>query len=178
MSTTATAFVPGSSSSPGCGSVFSLQNPVEVLLDEYRQATLFGFSPMDTEVKEQLLELRGRGWSIAVVTNGESGVQEATADRIGLTPLLDACVVSETVGIRKPDPRIFALAAERCGRSASGAWMVGDAEVDVVGAASAGMRSAWLARGRQWQRDDVTPTVVASSLCEALAIVSCAGGPA
>ncbi len=151
---------------------FARPESVEALLVEYRRLTLAGFPPMDDEAKQQLQNMRECGWNIAVVTNGDSGVQEATAERVCLSPLLDACVVSGTVGIRKPDPRIFELAAQRCGQPASGAWMVGDAEADITGAAHTEMHSVWLARGRDWTRHDVLPDAIAASLAEALHVVA------
>jgi putative hydrolase of the HAD superfamily len=50
--------------------------------------------------------------------------------------------------------------------------MVGDGDVDVIGAARAGIRSVWLTRGREWPRSDVRPTAVADTLSEALGRVS------
>jgi HAD superfamily hydrolase (TIGR01549 family) len=94
--------------------------------------TLDGFPPADAQSRETLQSLRQAGWSIAVVTNGEDGVQQATVERIGLSPLVDACVVSGAVGVRKPDPRIFEIARERCGRPGGTAWMVGDGEADAI----------------------------------------------
>jgi putative hydrolase of the HAD superfamily len=155
---------------------FGLVSSVDELLADYRRLTLAGFLPLADEVRRYLEMMRGEGWKVAVVTNGESGVQEATVERIGLAPLLDACVVSGTVGIRKPDPRIFALAAERCGEQLDGAWMVGDGQVDVLGAAHAAITSVWLTRGRVWDRTDVCPAFVADSLMQALSLVR-AGGP-
>jgi len=40
--------------------------------------------------------------------------------------LLDACCISGELSIRKPDPRIFEIAAARCGESLDDAWMIGD----------------------------------------------------
>jgi putative hydrolase of the HAD superfamily len=65
-------------------------------------------------VRERLVSTRRCGWKIGVVTNAEAVVQAATAERIGLLPFVDAFVVSPGAGIRKPDPRIFELAAARC----------------------------------------------------------------
>lgn len=98
-----------------------------------------------------------------------------SAEWIGVAPLLDACLVSATLGVRKPDPRIFELAAEQCDQTARGAWMIGDSEADIVGAARAGARSAWLTRGRTWTRHDLTPDVSAPTLTDALHAVSGTG---
>jgi len=151
---------------------FARPESVEELLVEYRRLTLAGFPPMNEQARGQLQSMRESGWKIAVVSNGDSGVQEATAERVGLSPLLDACVVSGTVGIRKPDPRIFELAAERCGEPAKGAWMIGDSEADIIGAEHAGMHSVWLARSREWTRDDLFPDIIAAGLTEAIHVVA------
>jgi FMN phosphatase YigB (HAD superfamily) len=151
---------------------FDLRDPVDALLREYRVMTLDGFPPIDAQIHEKLQALRETGWSIAVVTNGEDGVQQATIDQIGLSHLIDACVVSGAVGIRKPDARIFEIARDRCGKPRGIAWMVGGGEADVIGAARAGIRSVWLARGRQWTRRDVVPEAITESLLAALQLVS------
>lgn len=147
---------------------YGLDETVEELLAEYRRLTLEGFPPIPADVRRQIERLRGEGWSVAVVTNGEDGVQQATVEAVGLARLVDACVVSGAVGVRKPDPRIFSLAAERCHESLDGAWMVGDGEADVEGASRAGLDSVWLDRGRTWTRTDVVPSVVAPDLHSAL----------
>ena len=51
-------------------------------------------------------------------------------------------VVSEEVGARKPDSRIFEIALERLGAKPEQAVLVGDWKLDALGA-----RSALLARG-------------------------------
>jgi HAD superfamily hydrolase (TIGR01509 family) len=151
---------------------FGVGESIDDLLDEYRRLTLACFPPLGDAVRGRLAGLRHAGWKLAVVTNGEAGVQEATAERIGLAPLLDACVVSGAVGVRKPDPRIFALAAEACGEPLDGAWMIGDGEADILGAARAGIRSVWLARGRAWHRADVRPDQVADGIEAALGLAA------
>src|ERR1700682_2052893 len=73
---------------------FNLSTPVEKLLTDYRRVTLEGFPPMDENARARLAAMSDAGWRIAVVTNGEAGVQEATAERDGGAPPLGACVVS------------------------------------------------------------------------------------
>lgn len=156
---------------------FGLTEAVEDLLIDYRLVTLEGFPTVDEGVADRLRTLRDAGWRIGVVTNGDAGVQEATVERIGVAPLIDACVVSGTVGITKPDRRIFEIAAEQCGYPTTGGWMIGDAEADVIGAANTGMRSIWLARGRAWRPGLEPPDVTAADLTEALDVVAAASTP-
>ena len=88
---------------------FNLPASLDMLLRDYRRLTLEGFPPMDGNARAKIAAMRCEGWKVAVVTNGEAGVQEATAARVGIAPLLDACIVSGAVGVRKPDRRIFEL---------------------------------------------------------------------
>ncbi|MCA1681233.1 MAG: HAD family hydrolase, partial [Actinobacteria bacterium] len=89
-----------------------------------------------------------------------------------LSPLLDACCISGALGVRKPDPRIFEIAAAQCDETLAGAWMVGDSEADIVGAHRAGVPNIWLHRGRTWPRSDLRPHRTAADIAEALSILS------
>ena len=112
---------------------------------------------------------RDHGWTPFIVTNGQERQQERKIASLGLHTQVAGWVISEAVGIAKPDPRIFALAAEATGQSLADAWMVGDsAEADIVGAHAAGLRSAYLLRGRTWPQTLPAPTVLATSLTEAV----------
>lgn len=73
------------------------------------------------------------------------------------------------VGLHKPDPRIFELAAHKAGCPLEGAWIVGDCpDRDIADAVACGLRSAWLHRGRTWDRAGFHPTVIAGSLPDAV----------
>jgi putative hydrolase of the HAD superfamily len=112
------------------------------------------------------------GWVPVVVTNGETHQQEAKLRLTGLDRYLADWVISEEAGVRKPNPRIFAIAAERARMRLANAWMVGDSpEADIGGAAAAGVRSVWLHRGRQWLERRYAPTRMADGAIAALAEV-------
>ena len=151
---------------------FGLREPVEKLVADFRVALCAALPPLDEAVKRRLRALRADGWKVAVVTNGDADGQAAKIDHLELPALVDACCISGALGIRKPEPRIFQIAAERCGETLEGAWMVGDAEVDVVGAQRAGIASIWLHRGRTWTREDLRPDRVADDLAGALEMLA------
>ena len=95
-----------------------------------------------------------------MITNGSTAVQEAEIAQLGLTDLFDAVFVSQREGIRKPNPEIFRRALARIGVEASEAWFVGDnAEDDIAGAVSAGLRTFW----RQCQ-DWPPPTIACETI--------------
>jgi len=96
------------------------------------------FRPFDG-LHEVLSELRKRGYGLHVLSNNSS-ILPLQLDLIDATGYFDTVSWSEEMGVEKPDPRIFALALERIGASASEAVYVGDSETaDVEGAAGAGI---------------------------------------
>ena len=78
------------------------------------------------ELAAELLDARAKGWSLSVVTNGDATVQGRKATAAGLDELVDAVCISGALGVRKPERRIFELAAERAGAALDNGWMIGD----------------------------------------------------
>ncbi len=150
---------------------FRLQWPVDKLVADFQRQLVDALPALPEDVIARVRALRAEGWRAAVVTNGGAGVQRAKLHHLGLPPLLDACCISGELGIRKPDPRIFEVAASRCGEDPAEAWMVGDGEADILGAHRAGIRSIWLHRGRDWPRSDIKPDHTANSILDALALL-------
>jgi putative hydrolase of the HAD superfamily len=91
-----------------------------------------------------IAELKERGFEIGVVSNGCGNVEQLCAD-FGYAPFLSVVVDSRRVGLFKPDPAIFAHAAERLGREPDEILMVGDSfDRDIRPANQIGMKTAWL----------------------------------
>ncbi|WBB67435.1 HAD family hydrolase [Micromonospora sp. WMMD812] len=112
------------------------------------------------------------GWVPVIVTNGVVRQQETKIRRTGLDRYVADWVISEEAGVSKPNPRIFALAAQRVRMPLRGAWVVGDGpEADIGGAAAVGLPSVWLHRGRAWSDSRFSPTRVADGLIAAVATV-------
>ena len=82
---------------------------------------------------------------VGILTNGFVEIQQAKLQRF---PMLDelssVTVISEEVGVLKPDPRLFAESALRAGMEASEILYVGDSlSSDVNGSIGAGWKVAW-----------------------------------
>lgn len=89
-----------------------------------------------------LKELKSRGYITGVITNGPSYLQNHKLETSGLKPYLDWVVVSGDVGVHKPDPALFAYAAEKHGLKPEECVYVGDHPVnDIQGALGAGMKA-------------------------------------
>jgi 5'-nucleotidase len=94
-----------------------------------------------------LLERLHRRTRLGVVSNNQVAEQAEKVARFGLNGLLDFLVISEGVGLAKPDPRIFSLALDRASAEPGEAVMIGDSwESDILGARSAGIAAVWFNR--------------------------------
>jgi putative hydrolase of the HAD superfamily len=121
---------------------FGLEHDPQVLLQDFSEYAWKDVALMP-HAREVLEELRRRGLKLGIVTNGWSEKQLQALDGLGLTHLFDDVVVSEAVGLRKPDPAIFGLALSRLDVSAEEAVYVGDSPLnDIAGPQSAGMKAA------------------------------------
>lgn len=96
------------------------------------------------EVPATLSDLRAHGMKLGIITNGATNMQERKIVQLGIANLMDAVLISEREGLRKPDGRIFERAIGRLGVRADEAWYVGDHPlVDVRGAFEAGLTAVW-----------------------------------
>lgn len=102
---------------------------------------------------DTLEALRERGYRLGVISNADGRV-EALLEAVGLRSYFELVIDSGVVGIDKPDPRIFHLAAEGMGIEPAEAVYVGDIyEIDVQGARAAGMRAVLI--DPLWKRADL-----------------------
>ncbi|MEA2594966.1 MAG: putative hydrolase of the superfamily, partial [Thermomicrobiales bacterium] len=128
----------------------ALTEPVDVLVVAFREQLLTQLPPLDSSTTDLLAALDDVGVPWGIVSNG-SRSQRNKIRKLGLEGRTNCIVISEAVGVRKPDPAIFHLAAERLLVHPAATLFVGDhPDADIVGAAGAGMRTAWLHRGREW----------------------------
>lgn len=126
----------------------------------------------DHGVLDGLTDARARGWALGVVTNGDADIQGRKVVAAGLDVAVDSVCISGAEGIRKPDHRLFALAAKRAGAQLTSGWMIGDnPQADIGGARDAGLRTVWLGRGRTWPIADFQPDHHATDPAAAIQLV-------
>ena len=94
---------------------------------------------------ELLVELRGRGLKLGLITNGFASTHREKLALLGFEGAFDAIVIADEVGMVKPDPRIFFHACALLGVAPERTAMVGDRYFrDVVGGRQAGMFTVYL----------------------------------
>jgi 2-haloacid dehalogenase len=86
-----------------------------------------------------------KAYPLALITNGIASVQKRRFGASPITRYFRSVVISEEVGIAKPDPRIFTPALRAIGVEAPDVLYVGDSvSSDMAAARNAGMDFCWL----------------------------------
>jgi len=124
------------------------------------------------EVPQVLKTLREGGLQTAVLSNGSPDMLDAAVHSSGLDALLDASLSVDTIGIYKPDMRVYQIACDHFGLKpaqisfqSSNAW-------DAYAAASFGFQVAWCNRfGQARERLPDSPGAEMQTLTELPAIV-------
>ncbi len=100
------------------------------------------------EHHQQVLQNLGRRVSLGLCSNfSHAAMLLGVLEDSGLRVHLDAVVISETFGIRKPRREIFDAVLKELGVEPAEALHVGDSlRADVGGAASLGIHTAWITR--------------------------------
>ncbi|WP_029591291.1 pyrimidine 5'-nucleotidase [Franconibacter pulveris] len=111
--------------------------------------------------------LKGKA-KLGIITNGFTALQQIRLERTGLRDYFDLIVISEEVGVAKPDPRVFDYALARMGNPPrERVLMVGDtAESDILGGINAGIATCWLNHHGRTLPEDIAPLYQVTSLSE------------
>ena len=100
-------------------------------------------------VRFALKRLRSMGLRMAIISNHHNGKSLREMLRsLGMSQYFEVVIVSEEVGVRKPNPKIFRICLTRLGLRRNQVIFVGDSLLyDVVGARAAGIISVFSAEG-------------------------------
>ncbi|CAL2075178.1 putative hydrolase of the HAD superfamily [Tenacibaculum sp. 190524A05c] len=88
----------------------------------------------------ELLEYLKTKYRLHIITNGFEEVQKIKLEKSQINDYFQVVVTSESVGVKKPNPKVFEFALKEAKVSAERAVMVGDSlEADVLGALAVGI---------------------------------------
>jgi 2-haloacid dehalogenase len=138
------------------------------VLAAYRQLDAY------PEVPAMLAALRDKGVARAILSNGEPGMLADAVRAAGIATLLDAVLSVETVGVFKPDPRVYRLVADCFGLSPGAIGFFSSNPWDAFGALAFGFRVFWVNRTAQPDeyglRGQVTEMADLAALPDAIAV--------
>lgn len=108
-----------------------------------------------------LLKLRDMGYKLGVITDGKSMKQWEKLIRLGLQHFFDTVVISEEVGVEKPEKKIFAVACNKLALKPQNCVYVGNhLGKDIAGANNAGMTSVRIMKGKHSETKPKTKTEI------------------
>lgn len=120
---------------------FNTQELEQQLLNSYIQdfhQFCVAFEGVDTVI-HTLFEA---GYSLGLISNGKTPFQENNFQALGLSEYFSCVLVSEAVGLRKPQAEIFKMACQQLNVLPEQCIMIGDNEIaDIQGAKNIGMQT-------------------------------------
>ena len=112
-------------------------------------------------------------WPLVLVTNGLTSVQRRRFAASPVTEHFSMILISEELGVAKPDPAIFATALARFDLDASRVLLVGDSSSsDMPAATNAGMDFCWVNPQDQPVPPGHAPRFIIHSLAELPALLA------
>jgi putative hydrolase of the HAD superfamily len=83
----------------------------------------------------ELLDYLKSKYQLHIITNGFEEVQNIKLEKSGIRKYFNEIITSESVGVKKPNPKVFQFALEKTGALPAQSIMVGDnLEADIIGA--------------------------------------------
>ncbi len=128
----------------------------------------FSVLPGATEVVKAL----AKNYPLTIISNGFKEVQYYKFEHSGLAPYFTHTIISEEVGINKPQPGIFEIALERNSITADEAVMIGDSySSDIAGAQAAGIDQIWVRKEGAKELTNERATYIVSNVSEILKVL-------
>jgi 2-haloacid dehalogenase len=98
------------------------------------------------EVPEMLQTLKAAGLNTAILSNGSPDMLDGAVQSAGIETLLDDNLSVQSVGIFKPDSRVYDLVGQRFGCAKDEVLFVSSNGWDAAGATGYGFTTAWVNR--------------------------------
>lgn len=125
--------------------------------------------PAFTDTAPGLLALASEGHTLLAFSNGVETTLRRLLAHARLLPPLSGVVSVDDIRSYKPDPAVYLHLVARGGAAVDQTWLVSSNAWDVLGAKSAGLRTAWVRRNAKasWEGLGIgEPDLVVSSLGE------------
>jgi len=140
------------------------------LSDEQKKALMgiYRVLPAFDDVKEGLTRLQAAGFRLYAFSNGTADALEVLLNNAGIRELFLGVVTVDDIKSFKPNPAVYSHFLRQSKSTGGDSWLVSSNPFDVIGAISAGMKSAWVKRSPEAIFDPwgIAPTTKVSNLVE------------
>ena len=144
-----------------------------LVLNQQLMAEMAIVSQPLAQVRETLEGLKDKV-KLGIITNGFTALQQKRLNNTETATYFDVVVVSEDVGVAKPDKRIFDYAFAQMGEfELSQVLMVGDTlSSDIQGGINAGIDTCWYNPHRTENSSGIQPTYEIHAMSELIKIIN------
>ncbi|MFL9497424.1 HAD family hydrolase [Acinetobacter baumannii] len=102
------------------------------------------FSTAFENAPKTIQNLHAQGYTLGLVSNGKTPFQEKNFYALELTDYFSIIVISEAIGLRKPDPEIYLYTCNQLDCKPSDCIFIGDnPKADIEGAKKIGMKTIY-----------------------------------
>jgi len=140
------------------------------LSDAQKQAlmSLYRVLPAFDDVAEGLQQLQDAGLRLYAFSNGAADALEVLLNNAGIRDLFLGVVSVDGIKSFKPNPAVYSHFLRQSKSTGGSAWLISSNPFDVIGAISAGMKSAWVRRSPEAIFDPwgIEPTLTVNNLLE------------
>ena len=146
--------------------------------EEYELAEIVGKDFLELTILQnqllpgalELMQYLAKKYSVVIISNGFKEVQYRKIASSGLRPYINHVVLSEEVGVQKPDRQIFEHALHLLGLTPQDVLMIGDnPETDIKGAMDMGIDTIYFSPYKK--EEIIMPTYTVRSLKEIMNII-------
>ena len=130
--------------------------------------SLYRVLPAFDDVKEALQRLQNSGFRLYAFSNGAADALEVLLNNAGIRELFLGVVSVDDIKSFKPNPAVYSHFLRQSQSTGGSAWLISSNPFDVIGAISAGMKSAWVRRSPEAIFDPwgIEPTITVNNLLE------------
>lgn len=134
----------------------------ESLLTTYRTLPVFA------DVRAALQQLRISDFRLFAFSNGSPDALEELLTAAGIRDCFLGVVSVDDLKSFKPNPAVYSHFLRKANATGQAAWLISSNPFDVIGAISAGLKSAWVQRSAEAIFDpwEIEPTIIVNSLSE------------
>ena len=145
-------------------------------INEYYKAQMRGSHHLLPGAGKFLRDLKLRGHSLYLITNGVEATQKSRLEGSGIFGFFDGVFISEAMGCRKPEREFFELVGRQIKHfDPADCYVIGDSlTADIKGANAAGLKSIWFNPTGKPLTADGVPTRQARSYSDILNILDAA----
>lgn len=140
------------------------------LSDEQKKQlmSLYRTLPPFADVKEGLTRLKAAGFRLFAFSNGAEEALEVLLSNAGIRELFLGVVSVDDIRSFKPNPAVYSHFLRESKSTGGNAWLISSNPFDVIGAISAGMKSAWVRRSPEAVFDPwgIEPTITVTGLVD------------